>query len=84
MWESRVLCEISKALWKPFCGFHSAGISIAVSAFVVRRGIGSGSTDEDAPGTTIGSPVGIWLPLDHGDRGPIIAGPLTHRVRVGV
>jgi hypothetical protein len=29
MWESRVLGEISKALWKPFCGFHSAGISIA-------------------------------------------------------
>src|SRR5438874_2159371 len=31
MWESRVLCEISKARWKPFCGFHRAGISIAVS-----------------------------------------------------
>ena len=30
MWESRVLCEISKALWKPFCGFHSAAISTAV------------------------------------------------------
>jgi hypothetical protein len=29
MWESRVVCEISKALWKPFCGFHGAGISIA-------------------------------------------------------
>jgi len=24
-----VVCEISKALWKPFCGFHGAGISIA-------------------------------------------------------
>jgi len=22
MWESRVLCEISKSRWKPFCGFH--------------------------------------------------------------
>jgi hypothetical protein len=31
MWESRVVCEISKVLWKPFCGFHSTGISIAVS-----------------------------------------------------
>jgi hypothetical protein len=28
MWESRGLCEISKALWKPFCGFHAAAISI--------------------------------------------------------
>ena len=33
MWESRVLCEISKSLWKPFLGFHRDGISIAV--FVV-------------------------------------------------
>jgi hypothetical protein len=30
MWESRVLCEISKALWKPFCGFHGAVICIAI------------------------------------------------------
>ncbi len=30
MWESRVLCEISKALWKPFCGFHGAAICIAI------------------------------------------------------
>lgn len=30
MWESRVLGEISKRLWKPFCGFHSRGISIAL------------------------------------------------------
>ena len=27
MWESRVLCEISKALWKPLCGFHRDVIS---------------------------------------------------------
>src|SRR5713226_3982559 len=33
MWESRVLCEISKSLWKPFCGFHRDVISTAV--FVV-------------------------------------------------
>ena len=33
MWESRVLCEISKYLWKPFWGFHRDVISIAV--FVV-------------------------------------------------
>ena len=65
MWESRVLCEISKALWKPFCGFHRADISIAdVPCFVVRPGIGFGSTDEDAPGATIGSWGGIWLPLE--------------------
>ncbi len=30
MWESRVLCEISKSLWKPVCGFHRDGISTAV------------------------------------------------------
>jgi hypothetical protein len=30
MWESRVLCEISKSLWKPFCGFHRDVISTAI------------------------------------------------------
>ena len=35
MWESRVLCEISKSLWEPLLGFHRDGISIA--AFVVAR-----------------------------------------------
>jgi len=35
MWESRVLCEISKDLWKPFFGFHRSGISIAV--FVILK-----------------------------------------------
>jgi hypothetical protein len=29
MWESRVLCEISKSLWESFCDFHRDGISIA-------------------------------------------------------
>lgn len=32
MWESRVLCEISKSLWKPCCGFHGDAISTAVFA----------------------------------------------------
>ena len=36
MWESRDLGEISKSLWKPFCGFHGDVISIAV--FAVVRG----------------------------------------------
>ena len=31
-WESHVLCEISKALWKPICGFHSDDISTAAHA----------------------------------------------------
>jgi hypothetical protein len=35
MWESRV-SEISKSLWKPFCGFHRDVISTAV--FVVVHG----------------------------------------------
>ena len=30
MWESRVSCEISKSLWKPFCGFHRDVISTAI------------------------------------------------------
>ena len=30
MWESRVLCEISKSLWKSVCDFHESGISTAV------------------------------------------------------
>jgi len=30
MWKSRVLCEISKRLWKSFFDFHRRGISIAV------------------------------------------------------
>ena len=32
MWESRVLCEISKSLWKPLWGFHRDVISTAVFA----------------------------------------------------
>jgi len=36
MWESRVLGEISKSLWKPFWGFHRDVISTAVFA-VARR-----------------------------------------------
>ena len=36
MWESRVVCEISKSLWKPFLGFHRDVISIAVFSFYQR------------------------------------------------
>ena len=54
MWESRVLCEISKALWKPFCGFHGADISIAdFLCLGVRPRIVSRLNVEDAPGATI-------------------------------
>src|SRR5438105_2176112 len=43
MWESRVLCEISKSLWKPFCGFHRDVISTAVFVvFVVADAIETG------------------------------------------
>src|SRR6516225_7058446 len=35
MWESRVLCEISKSLWEPLLGFHRDAISTAI--FVVAR-----------------------------------------------
>jgi hypothetical protein len=34
MWESRVLGEISKSLWKPSCGFQRDVISIAVFAVI--------------------------------------------------
>jgi hypothetical protein len=37
MWESRVLGEISKRLWKSFCDFHRRVISIAASLFVSHR-----------------------------------------------
>jgi hypothetical protein len=37
MWESRALGEISKALWKPFCGFHGAVICIAIFGMVHDR-----------------------------------------------
>src|SRR5262245_48739510 len=33
MWESRVLCEISKFLWKSFCDFHRNVISTAACEF---------------------------------------------------
>ena len=48
MWESRVLCEISKLLWESFCDFHRSVISIAarfwffVTAFRQREN-GGGS-----------------------------------------
>ncbi len=64
MWESRVVCEISKALWKPFCGFHGADISIADFSWLgVRPWIVSRLNVEDAPGATIATWGGIWLPL---------------------
>jgi hypothetical protein len=43
MWESRVLCEISKRLWKSFCDFHQerhfhsrAIFEFTSSAFEIR------------------------------------------------
>ena len=35
MWESRVLREISKSLWKPFCGFQGDVISIVAITAVM-------------------------------------------------
>ena len=37
MWESRGLCEISKSLWKPVCGFHGDVISTAVLTVVAHH-----------------------------------------------
>ena len=39
MWESRGLCEISKALWKPFLGFHGDVISTAACPSAIGRSI---------------------------------------------
>src|SRR5216683_829803 len=42
LWESRVVCEISKSLWEPLFGFHRDGISTAVFAVaphVLKTGI---------------------------------------------
>ena len=37
MWESHVLCEISKALWKPICGFHSDDFPQLLTRSVPQR-----------------------------------------------
>ena len=47
MWESRVLCEISKSLWKPLLGFHRDVISIAV--FAAPRPRSSSNPGEAVP-----------------------------------
>ena len=53
MWESRVLCEISKSLWKPFCGFHGDAISTAVFAVARDRARGElACTDAGSPDVT--------------------------------
>ena len=51
MWESRVLCEISKSLWKPSCGFHGDVISISIFAVVCDR------ADSGGCGTHPGLPI---------------------------
>ena len=56
MWESRVLCEISKRLWKSFCDFHGGGISTAVCRCEQETGRGErSSTVPAAAGGAIGS-----------------------------
>ena len=40
MWESRVLCEISKFLWKSFCDFHGNDISTAAGRLRIIRDAG--------------------------------------------
>ena len=51
MWESRVLCEISKSLWKPFSGFHGDVISTAVFAVIRDRARVSEPARMQAPRT---------------------------------
>jgi len=38
MWESRVLCEISKRRWKSFCDFHGRVISNSRSSVEIEKG----------------------------------------------
>lgn len=69
MWESRGLGEISKARWKPLCGFHRAGISTAGSDRYPRwwrGGIGARARPSDAPGTTRATRGGIGIPPPRG------------------
>jgi hypothetical protein len=63
MWESRVLGEISKARWKPFCGFHGADISTAVCAIAPHRAdprerdrVGPPQARRSSPGEGFGYP----------------------------
>ena len=80
MWESRVVREISKALWKPFCGFHGADISTAVCAIgpngddpLERDRVGDPRCDDRRPGRDRATPVDTRVTA----VGPlIIGGPL--------
>jgi hypothetical protein len=52
MWESRVLGEISKFLWEPFCGFHRNVISTALfmpGRLPIPCAIGGYHTLRDSP-----------------------------------
>ena len=65
MWESRVLCEISKPRWKSFCDFHGGGMSTAVGAGVSENGrAGRSSTAPAAAGGAIRSGAKVEGPLD--------------------
>ena len=51
MWESRVLCEMSKSRWKPFCGVHGDAMSTAVFAVTRDRARVSEPAGMPAPRT---------------------------------
>ena len=88
MWESRVLCEISKPRWKSFCDFHGGDISTAAAgasedpesrrAKLDRRSASRTRDQIEGKGTGTGGP------LDGDDAREQIDGwiPSTdHRVR---
>ena len=47
MWESRVLCEISKRRWTAFCDVHGRVISTAL------LGVGIGEQRYEPPSSTV-------------------------------
>ena len=87
MWESRVLCEISKALWRPFSGVHGAVIGVAIVGIVVLlRGLVGAQVGLDlgapAPGSAFEHVRVMEQPIEErGDGGGVAEQlpPVVHR-----
>ena len=80
MWESRVLCEISKSLWKPLWGFHSDVISTAVSCLSPRPRpeVRGGHTPVGWPIVVPGASYAVVVDRLPPDRGPAGLGAQAH------
>jgi len=56
MWTTRVLCELSKLLWKSFCDFHRSVISAAARFSSIHLRPTVATDGHGRPG--VGSPPG--------------------------